>query len=138
MYDKSDNETEFLTPMFWAGFDYVVVEDPGRVIGAWDVVDKVPSLGTLRVLRPDVGRGLLVLGANEGRREDDGLARLIGEMYGKRMKWVYAVLHDLIREGYGFEKVLGRRISLTNGWWVHWGLETKLYIMKRADGGIIP
>jgi alpha-1,6-mannosyltransferase len=137
-YDKSDNETDFLTPSFWAQFDYVVVEDPGRVIGRWDVVDKIPSLGRPTVLRPDIGRGLLVLGAKAEKREDDGVSRLVEAMYGRRMKWLYAVLHDLLREGYGLEKVLGRRISLTFGWWMHWGLETKLYILKRAQGGIIP
>src|SRR6201999_2980924 len=71
-YDKSDNQTDFLTPMFWAQFDYVVVEDPGRVICRWDVVDKIQSLGRPKALRPDVGRGMLVLGAKSERREDDG------------------------------------------------------------------
>ncbi|ETI25859.1 hypothetical protein G647_02636 [Cladophialophora carrionii CBS 160.54] len=137
-YDKSDNQTEFLTPTFWAQFDYVVVEDPGRVIGRWDVVDKVPSLGQPSVLRPDVGRGLLVLGAKEERREDDGLARLVAAMYGAWAKRAYGVVHDILREGYGLDRILGRRISLTMGWWVHWGLETKLYILKRADGGVVP
>ncbi|KIW92019.1 uncharacterized protein Z519_07001 [Cladophialophora bantiana CBS 173.52] len=139
VYDKSDNETEFLSPIFWARFDYVVVEDPGRVIGRWDVVDKVPSLGRLQIMPPDVGRGMLVLGhTKEESREDDGLARLVGEVYGRKMKWMYGVVHDLLREGYGLDKVLGKRASWTNGWWVHWGLETRLYILKRVQGGIIP
>jgi alpha-1,6-mannosyltransferase len=137
-YDKSDNQTEFLTPTFWAQFDYVVVEDPGRVIGRWDVVDRIPGLGRPKGVRPDVGRGLLVLGAKEERREDDGLARLVGAVYGGWAKQVYGVLHDVVREGYGLERILGRRVSLTRGWWLHWGLETKLYILKRAEGGIVP
>ena len=131
-YDKSDNATDFLTPTFWAQFDYVVVEDPGRVIGSWDVVTEILALGKPRVLKPDVGRGLLVLGARAERREHDGVMRLVEAMYGPKMKRIYAVLHDLVLEGYGTEKVLGRRISLTAGWWVHWGLETKLYILRRA------
>ncbi|OAP63542.1 hypothetical protein AYL99_02769 [Fonsecaea erecta] len=134
IYDKSDNQTAFLSPMFWARFDYVVVEDPGRVIGRWDVVDKVPALGAPRIMAPDVGRGLLVLGDKEDgeRREDDGLSRLVEAMYGKTMKTVYGVVHDVLREGYGG---MLPRASWTGGWWVHLGLENRLYILKRAWGG---
>ncbi|KAJ9615708.1 alpha-1,6- mannosyltransferase [Cladophialophora chaetospira] len=138
LYDKSDNETDFLTPTFWAQFDYVVVEDPGRVIGAWDIVDKIAALGSPRALRPDVGRGLLVLGGKEARREDDGLGRLAEAMYGEWAKKAYGIVHDIVREGYGLDRFLGKRVSLSFGWWVHAGLETKLYILKRAQSGIMP
>ncbi|KAK5037469.1 Dol-P-Man:Man(7)GlcNAc(2)-PP-Dol alpha-1,6-mannosyltransferase [Exophiala sideris] len=138
LYDKTDNETEFLTPTFWSQFDYVIVEDPSRVIGAWDVVDKVPGLGRPKVLQPDVGRGLLVLGSKQERREDDGLSRLTQAMYGPVCKWVYGVVHDVLREGFGTDKLLGKSWSWTKGWWVQWGLETKLYILKRAESGISP
>ncbi|KAK5229809.1 Dol-P-Man:Man(7)GlcNAc(2)-PP-Dol alpha-1,6-mannosyltransferase [Exophiala xenobiotica] len=138
VYDKTDNETEFLTPSFWNQFDYVVVEDPARVIGAWDVVDKVPGLGKPSVLQPDVGRGLLVLGPKNQRREDDALSRLVEELYGSVGKSVYGIVHDVVREGYGVDKVLGHGWSWTKGWWVHWGLETKLYILKRSESGISP
>ncbi|KAK5055944.1 hypothetical protein LTR84_012494 [Exophiala bonariae] len=148
IYDKSDNATEFLMPAFWAQFDYVVVEDPRRVIGAWDVVDKVPGLGKPSIMAPDVGRGLLVFGGKNtngkerATREDDGLSRLVGSMYGHVGKWVYGVLHDVLREGYGMETIfgssLGKDFSWTRGWWLHWSLETKLYILKRAEGGMRP
>lgn len=143
IYDKTDNETEFLTPAFWARFDYVIVEDPARAIGAWDVVDRVFGLGKPSVLSPDTGRGLLVLGPKEKRRQDDGLSRLLGSMYGHAGKWAYGVLHDVLREGYGMDRVLGsilkgRDWSLTRGWWLHWSLEPKLFILKRPEGGIRP
>lgn len=138
LYDKSDNETEFLTPTFWSQFDYVIVEDPSRVIGAWDVVDKVPGLGKPQILRPGVGRGLLVLGSKRQRREDDGLSRLTETMYGPVGKWTYGVLHDILREGFGADKLLGKRWSWTKGWWVHWGLEPKLFITKRGETGVDP
>ncbi|KIW56814.1 hypothetical protein PV05_05435 [Exophiala xenobiotica] len=138
VYDKTDNETEFLTPSFWSQFDYVVVEDPARVIGAWDIVDKVPGLGKPSILKPDLGRGLLVLGPKKQRREDDALSRLTEEMYGSVGKWMYGIVHDVVREGYGVDKVLGQRWSWTKGWWVHWGLETKLYVLKRSESGIAP
>ncbi|KIV84903.1 hypothetical protein PV11_00652 [Exophiala sideris] len=138
LYDKTDNETDFLTPTFWSQFDYVIVEDPSRVIGAWDVVDKIPGLGKPQVLQPDVGRGLLILGPKQERREDDGLSRLTQAMYGPVGKWAYGIVHDVLREGFGADKLLGKSWSWTKGWWVHWGLETKLYIMKRAESGISP
>ncbi|KAL6248896.1 Dol-P-Man:Man(7)GlcNAc(2)-PP-Dol alpha-1,6-mannosyltransferase [Rhinocladiella similis] len=132
IYDKSDNQTEFLTPTFWAQFDYVVVEDPARVIGAWDIVDKIPGLGNPRILNPDVGRGLLVLGPKTARREEDGLSRIADATYGEMGKWVYGVVHDVLREGYGCNW------SWTKGWWIHWGLEPKLYILKSSESGISP
>lgn len=133
VYDKSDNATALLTPEFWAQFDYVVVEDPARVIGLWDVVDRVPGLGRPRALSPDVGRGLLVLGPESQRREDDALVRLVDALYGEPGQWVYGVIHDVLREGYGLDTLLGKEVIPTKGWWVHWGLETKLYILKRAE-----
>ncbi|KIW48182.1 uncharacterized protein PV06_00796 [Exophiala oligosperma] len=140
IYDKSDNETDLLTPAFWAQFDYVVVEDPARAIGAWDVVDKIPGLGRPRVVGPDVGRGLLVLGPKGARRQEDGLSRIADEIYGGTMaKWVYGVAHDVLREGYGLDVLLNTsNWSWTKGWWIHWGLETKLYILKSGESGILP
>lgn len=137
IYDKSDNQTDLRMPEFWSQFDYVVVEDPEHAIGQWDVIDKVPALGKPRVLRPDVGRGLLVLGSERERREEDGLSRLVGAMYGDAVQWVYGVVHDVVREGYGVRRFLGTRWSWTRGWWLHWGLETKLYVLKsETRGGI--
>ncbi|EHY53851.1 alpha-1,6- mannosyltransferase [Exophiala dermatitidis] len=136
IYDKSDNSSsEFLSPDFWSQFDYVVVEDPEVPVGGvWDVVDKVPALGRPKLLNPSTGRGLLVLGPPQKRREDDGLSRLAEAMYGNVGKWVYGVLHDLIREGFGAEFVFDSGWSWTKGWWLHWGLEPKLYILKKARG----
>ncbi|EXJ88305.1 hypothetical protein A1O1_05235 [Capronia coronata CBS 617.96] len=134
MYDKSDNSSDVRTVAFWSQFDYVVVEHPSHAIGKWDVVDKIPGLGRPRVLDPSTGRGRLVFGPKTQRRQDDGLSRLVGAMYGDGEKWVYGVFHDLLREGVGAEEVFGSHWSWTKGWWLHWGLETKLYILKRASG----
>ncbi|KAL8981171.1 MAG: hypothetical protein Q9177_005656, partial [Variospora cf. flavescens] len=43
IYDKSENETRLLDPLFWARFDWVLAERPERVIGRWVVVDTVDS-----------------------------------------------------------------------------------------------
>lgn len=104
----------------------------------------------MRVLRPEEGRGCLVLDqeervgeGDEGRRggvggcrskrEADGLMRLVEAVYGRWAGRVYGVVHDVLREGWGVSRILGREFSWTKGWWVHWGLEWKLYVMKRSE-----
>ncbi|RVX66359.1 hypothetical protein B0A52_09967 [Exophiala mesophila] len=140
IYDKTDDETSFHTPAFWNQFDYVVVEDPALAIGAWDVVSSVPGLGKMRLLAPDVGRGLLVFDGSQGddktksSRGDDGLAMLVAELYGQGPKYLYGIVHDLLREGYG----LPSPFSWTSGWWLHCSLEPKLYILKKSQSGIKP
>ncbi|KAI4272549.1 MAG: hypothetical protein L6R35_006476, partial [Caloplaca aegaea] len=49
IYDKSENETQLLDPLFWARFDWVLAERPERVIGRWVMVDTVDSYEGLRV-----------------------------------------------------------------------------------------
>ncbi|KAI4851768.1 hypothetical protein E4T44_01927 [Aureobasidium sp. EXF-8845] len=41
MYDKTENQTTLLDPGFWQKFDYVLAEDPKRIIGRWEVMDIV-------------------------------------------------------------------------------------------------
>ncbi|KAI4731081.1 hypothetical protein E4T49_01356 [Aureobasidium sp. EXF-10728] len=41
MYDKTENQTTLLDPGFWQKFDYVLAEDPKRIIGSWEVVDTI-------------------------------------------------------------------------------------------------
>jgi len=41
MYDKTENQTTLLDPGFWQKFDYVLAEDPKRIIGSWEVIDTV-------------------------------------------------------------------------------------------------
>jgi alpha-1,6-mannosyltransferase len=135
-YDKSANSSgEYNEENWWRQFDYVVVEDVEDVrpvSGGWDVIDTVYSPGRPRIVGGEVGRGLLVLGQGEGRRYPDGIARVLGAMYGdgvlgRMAVWVYGVLHDVAREGYGLPVA-----SLTGGRWVHWNMERKLFVMKRS------
>lgn len=45
VYDKTENETTLLDPVFWQQFDYVLAEAPARVIGAWEPVEVVDGFG---------------------------------------------------------------------------------------------
>ncbi|RMD42130.1 hypothetical protein DV735_g2975, partial [Chaetothyriales sp. CBS 134920] len=140
-YDKSDNSTDggvYNNHSFWDQFDYVIVENPEHAlpIGGWDVVDKIAGLGRRPVvLGPSTGRGTLMLGDGSMRREKDGIARLLEDIYGQispsLAAWAtsaYAVVHDVLREGFG-----GRCPSLTGGYWLHWEPEWKLYVLKRSQ-----
>ena len=148
VYDKSDNSKgEYLSEDFWRQFDYVVVEWPADALPerGWDIVDTVSSLGRPVLIGKHVGRGLLVLGdlkdrvppnmGGEGvRRYPDGISRVLEAAYGdgmvgKCVTWVYGVVHDVLREGYGIGGV-----SSTGGRWVHWNMERRLYVLKRGEG----
>jgi alpha-1,6-mannosyltransferase len=125
VYDKSDNPAELLDPLFWNKFDYAVMEDPGLAIGVWQIMDRVYGLGKVRVLRPDMERG--------PTQPNQGLAGVIGEVYGRRVAMGYCLFRDVVREGQGLPW-LGRKWSFTRGWWVDVGLVQKLFVLERAEG----
>ena len=124
-------------------------------VGGWDVIDKIHGLGRPVLIGPSIGRGLLVLGDEaappraetcEGeddrrcwprrgvRRYPDGIMRVLEAAYGdgvvgRTVRWLYGVVHDVLREGWGVGGA-----SATRGWWVHWNMERRLYVLKRGEG----
>jgi alpha-1,6-mannosyltransferase len=130
IYDKSDDPNSLLDPFFWEKFDYVITENPGLAIGAWDVVGKIYGLGRPRVLKPDQERGLT--------NPNEGLAAAIREIYGVEMGMRYCFFKDMVREGYGLPLLSGmrenddRRWSLTGGWWVDAEWVEKLFVLRRV------
>lgn len=135
VYDKSDNTTEQLSPEFWQRFDYVIAETPGRVIGAWDIVESVYALNSRpRLLRPDHDRGLRILG--DKKAEGNKLYGKYGYGYGENVLWIWDVANDLLREGYlpGMANHQGR--SWTGGWWAEPSMVERLYILQRGRTGI--
>ncbi|KAI4184867.1 MAG: hypothetical protein LQ348_004473, partial [Seirophora lacunosa] len=52
IYDKSENETQLLDPLFWVRFDWALAESVERVIGRWVVEETVDAYAGLRVVRP--------------------------------------------------------------------------------------
>lgn len=52
VFDKTENQTTLLDPLFWQHFDYVLVEQPERVIGAWETIDVVEGFTGVRVFFP--------------------------------------------------------------------------------------
>jgi alpha-1,6-mannosyltransferase len=59
-YDKTEDPSALLDPMFWANFDYVLAERPEKVIGSWAVAHVVYGFDGVRVLKPGEKSGLLV------------------------------------------------------------------------------
>jgi alpha-1,6-mannosyltransferase len=51
-YDKTEDPSALLNPMFWTKFDYVLAERPEKVIGSWAVVHVVYSFDGVHVLKP--------------------------------------------------------------------------------------
>ncbi|KAI5207857.1 hypothetical protein E4T39_01800 [Aureobasidium subglaciale] len=77
-YDKTEDETTLLDPAFWQKFNYVLTEDPKRIIGSWEIVDtiygysgvgignlaekedSVPALSTRSLIAQPLNKGLQV------------------------------------------------------------------------------
>jgi alpha-1,6-mannosyltransferase len=53
MYDKTEDEAALLLPAFWAHIDYALMEDPGKAIGAWEVIGTVYAYAGIEFLKPE-------------------------------------------------------------------------------------
>jgi alpha-1,6-mannosyltransferase len=48
-YDKSEDKTKLLDPVFWQQFDYVLAEEPQQVIGSWHPIDIVEGYAGITI-----------------------------------------------------------------------------------------
>ena len=115
-YDKSENETEKLTPAFWTQFDYVVTEDPGRCIGSWEIIGTVRGLGRARFVKRVTG-------------DEGGNGEVVKAMYSESVGrlWDVVVENGPVRTVW--DMTVGRRIG-----WPVLGMEDKLFVLKRGEG----
>jgi alpha-1,6-mannosyltransferase len=135
LYDKTEDEQTLADPGFWSRFDYVLAEEPARVMGAWDVVDTVYGFAGLEVLRP--GQGVSETGDQEVLESLRGLLRRRPASAGNdaaaaglemgRTESLAGELgtFGLLREGI--------RRFVTRGWWIGPRMEGKIRIMKRIS-----
>ncbi|CAL8575190.1 Dol-P-Man:Man(7)GlcNAc(2)-PP-Dol alpha-1,6-mannosyltransferase [Xanthoria parietina] len=116
IYDKTDNETKLLDPLFWLRFDWALAEYPERVIGKWEVVDTVEAYAGLEILRPDA----------EDEKGDGGGGGGIMDVV-KMVKQ---------REWNSLERYAR---MVTAGWWVRVRMEPRISILKRQrdDGPVV-
>ena len=105
IYDKTEDETMLLDPMFWQQFDYVLAEDPLRVIGNWEPIEIVGGFAGIS-LRPKEDEDILPLPSGYGRSL-------------QRIKSVYTSIALPISQ------------KLTRGYWPTIKMEPKIYVLQR-------
>ncbi|KAK8113887.1 Alg9-like mannosyltransferase [Apiospora kogelbergensis] len=106
VFDKSEKPAMLKTPGFWGKFDYVLVEDPGKVTGSWETVGVVEGFAGVELLRPGVDS------AGGGGDLESGHSKVLGR----------GALVRRVREA-------ARKV--TGGWWIGPRMEPKIRILKR-------
>ncbi|KAL8909398.1 MAG: hypothetical protein Q9207_000233 [Kuettlingeria erythrocarpa] len=119
VYDKSENETLLLDPLFWERFDWVLAESVERVIGRWVIAETIDAYAGVKIVRPGEGSGMG--GDIESGRDEKG-TRAIGEVVQILKKGDWKGVLGVV-ERYG-------RLA-TRGWWVKVAMEPKIRIMRR-------
>ncbi|KAI9851757.1 MAG: dolichyl-P-Man:Man(7)GlcNAc(2)-PP-dolichol alpha-1,6-mannosyltransferase [Thelocarpon superellum] len=107
IYDKTEDEATLLTPSFWHQFDYVLAEDPGKVIGRWNVVREVMGYAGVELSREKT---------SAADTQDKGATEGPGGI-----ETAYEPLAALVRT------------HLTRGWWLRVKMEPRLRILRRAE-----
>ncbi|KAK3709279.1 Dol-P-Man:Man(7)GlcNAc(2)-PP-Dol alpha-1,6-mannosyltransferase [Vermiconidia calcicola] len=111
VYDKTENETMLLEPMFWQQFDYVLAEEPQRVIGNWQPIDIVEGFAGV-TLKPG---------------DTDGIQPLRNGPYWYRQS---------LRQMYALS-ALFMRDNITRGYWPVIKMEPKIYVLERERPTLI-
>jgi alpha-1,6-mannosyltransferase len=107
-FDKTENETRLLEPLFWQQFDYALVEHQERAIGKWDVVEVIAALDGLRLIKPGMDM--------EG--PEDAVDNILLE--GRHDMWqIWDRAGEVMRE------------KLTKGWWITVKIVPKIKILRR-------
>ena len=105
IYDKTENETTLLDPAFWLQFDYVLAEDPLRIIGNWEPIETVGGFAGVS-LRAKENEDILPLPSSYGRTL-------------QAMKRVYTSIASFFSQ------------KVTRGYWPTIKMEPKIYILQR-------
>ena len=111
IYDKTENETELLDPMFWQRFDYAIAENPARVIGAWQRIATVSSFAGI-TFNPE-----------ESGAEPLPITPAFGEI-GHNLQQRYLAIAKL-------------GMHFTNGYWPAIRMKPSLYILWREPPPLV-
>lgn len=104
-YDKTEDETLLLDPIFWQDFDYVLAEKPERIIGSWQIMETITGFAGV-TLRPSADDDILPMPAVLGTS-------------GQRLHDVYQDLALFARE------------KFTKGYWPSIKMEPRIYILRK-------
>ncbi|KAH7076842.1 Alg9-like mannosyltransferase family-domain-containing protein [Paraphoma chrysanthemicola] len=111
-YDKTEDPSALLDPMFWARFHYVLAERPEKVIGSWAVAHVVYGFSGLRVLKPGQTSGSPVEPVYDGATKVT-----VQPHWSDKVAGGWKALEGLVRE------------SLLKGYWVEVKMEPKIRIL---------
>lgn len=111
-FDKTENQTALLSPIFWEQFDYVLAEKPERCIGKWEIVDVVTAFDGIHVVRPGHD-----LEQEIGQEHNTPDAVLLEGKIGVLQAW--NDLGEALRQ------------KMTRGWWVTVKMAPKIKILKK-------
>jgi alpha-1,6-mannosyltransferase len=113
-YDKTEDPSALLDPMFWTKFDYVLAEKPERIIGSWAIAHVVYGFGGVRLLKP----------GEEGGSPVEPLYESSGTKTDVQSDWTATVAT-------AWRALEGRlRNSLLRGYWAEVRMEPKIYILQ--------
>jgi len=156
MYDKTEND-ELLRPMFWTSFDYLLMAEPEKAIGAWEVVDTVYAYAGIEVLRPGQESGSEKVGerlyeANNGTKGEGALSSeevkeaiegSTGSVVRRQEGGSLADIKKRLVQGeltraemYFLARDAVRLV--TGGWWIGPRMKPAIYIMKAAKVHPLP
>jgi alpha-1,6-mannosyltransferase len=116
-YDKTEDPSALLDPMFWMNFDYVLAERPEKVIGSWAVVHVVYGFGGVRLLKPGQKSGSLVEPTYNG-----STGVIVRKSWTDKIAEGWRRLEGLVRQ-----RVLG-------GYWVEVKMEPRIHILVNQLG----
>ncbi|KAI4861781.1 glycosyltransferase family 22 protein [Hypoxylon rubiginosum] len=106
-WDKTEDESMLRNPEFWERFDYVLAEDPAKVIGPWETIGVVEGVTGVELVKP---------GTQSRGDIESGQDRIFG-----RGSLVRSV-KETVR-------------ALTGGWWIGPKMEPKIHILRKMREG---
>jgi alpha-1,6-mannosyltransferase len=109
VFDKTEDPATLRSLAFWGKFDYLLVEDPEKAIGNWELLGVVDGFAGVEILKPGTFSNDGSVESGEGNRLGRG-----------RLLWK---IKETVR-------------SFTGGWWVGPRMEPKIRILKRLRGGV--
>lgn len=115
IYDKTEDPSVLLDPMFWTKFDYVLAERPERIIGSWAVAHVVYGFGGMRLLKP---------GEESGSLAEDVYSDSMVELtrtWSEKIAGGWRVLEGLIRE------------PILRGYWAEVKMEPKIRVLVNQN-----
>lgn len=146
-YDKTENVETLLDPLFWTQIDYALMEDPGRAIGKWDVIDTIYAYSGIELLRPGdkpsfsenlervyAANNNTVEGEAPGSRQVKELVKTLdtGEEERSMSDSRTQIFSGETRRFENLDLLRDRLRSVTRGWWVGPRMEPRIRIVKRV------